>query len=237
MKTLIMIFACSLSALSQKPSPTPQYSESSSEVVNKGPRLPGPSKAGMFVKIDDDSDQAIASAAGTGLYAKTEFESKAEYLKRVRTWTAKTKYPSGKTLEETVLVFSNAPNKDDIATYDAETRQFNISLGDLYTRTMRAIAPDRKGQTLSHPRISFVRLRNGNWNFLDYLTGPKIDMEPQVAKLLKPLLAVAIYGTPVTGDTTGRLIDFVPVRLVVFNSETNEIYAVRDLPDYFTDDQ
>lgn len=181
---------------------------------------PGPTKVGVTFKIIGDTEDSIAETIGPGLYEKSEFESKAEYIKRIKAWIAKTLYPSSRPLNESVLIYS----RSDMVRYDAEERQFDIS----FYRVLRYPLRESENQ-----RIEIVRWDGSSWESIFSLPSLSFKAEPQVAKIIKPLISVAVYGAPVSGNTTGRRIKFVPSRIVAFNRETDEIYAIRELPNYF----
>lgn len=182
--------------------------------------LPGPGKAGITYKIVDDSEDSFAPALRGMDFEKSEFETKAQYIARIRDWSSKTKFADGRSISSAVLVFG-----DDVSTYDAEDKVMMVS------PRVQFITLTRRRE---HPRVRFVKFNSHGGRFEPQNSVPTLtfDLLPEVAKMIKSKVSYAIYGTPIGHIEEGKPLMFLPSKAVVFNRDTFEIYSIKDLDDW-----
>ncbi len=224
MKILLPIFLLVFASLSfgQTATPIPAFSESEDAKPKYKPafQLPGPDKAGIFMKIQGDSTIDISNIVSGADLKKSEFESKAEYLARIIKWARNRVNPSTKRpLSETVFVFN------DVASYDAEKREFTIAAP---FADMEMLRLQRERQAIHV--IKFVQYTDsGFWADIRRPRSLTIEAMPEVAKSIKSRIALAVYGIPVASDYDAMILSFLPLKTVAFNTQTGEIYALRDV--------
>lgn len=181
------------------------------------PSEPKPAAITHYEKIQGDDKKQIANILdGLGAtLAKSEFENEADFLKRIRSVMESTKNErTGKTLSQTVFVYKDAIN------YDAETKKFSIGLYGI-DRAWVYRPQEMSVQLVTRtPRIGWEH----KLMFWDLST---FNAEPEVARIIKPDLSVAIYGFPVEHKYTA--ISFLPSKIVAFNGQTGEVYAITEL--------
>lgn len=182
---------------------------------------PGPPayipKVGSFQKIQGDSAKQILDLIEFSDLAKSEFETNKEYIERIKTWSKKTINPvTKKSLDQTVFVF-----EDDVAKYDAENREFIVEAPRTKLQTFGSSGRDSP--------IFYTAWTGERWRTI-YDLKTKFSAMPEAARVIKPDLAIAVWGSPVGSRS---ILEFAPFYLVVFNKKTSEIYAVKRLSDPF----
>lgn len=175
--------------------------EKSATAVSKGKKIVG-----------DDAKQ-IAGILSTikDKLAKSEFETEQAYRERLRLLLQNTSNPaSGKSLAETVIIFQGL----DI--YDAEEEIFSFSFSGFYFIHR---------MNKSTPPLSLVTRDSGYWRTLrrGHSDSLELKMPAATAQLIKPDLALAVFGSPVEVDSSGN-VSLVPVKFVAFNLKTGEEY-------------
>lgn len=140
-------------------------------------------------------------------FSKSEFETESDYGKRVLAFLKKTNF-TGKPLDQLVFV-------DDLYTiYNAESQRFIAKLVSIKVST---------GTT-----DAFVTLAKQQYGiFNKYEDIFSFDMPPKEAEKSKPNIRVAIFGFPVRFESYRNNLYVAPLKIIVFNIETGEIYYTK----------
>jgi hypothetical protein len=139
--------------------------------------------------------------------SKREFETEAEYGKRILDFLKNTKF-KGKPLDQVVFV-------DDLyVIYDAESQRFIATLVSI--------------KVSSGTTDAFVILAKQQYGiYSKYKEIFGFNMPPKEAEKAKPNLRVAIYGFPVRFEDSQNSLYIAPLKIEVFNNETGEIYYTK----------
>jgi hypothetical protein len=149
---------------------------------------------------------------------KSEFETEAQYRNRIKKLVAETKFEN-KLLNE--IVFVTTPK----FYFNAEKQTFNISFSDLKFEIESKTVRQSKFKDYSL-QISKRRALFDNFDYTAFFPEIIFNMSPQRAKEVKQNLRVAIYGSPVkVHGYINAALYFVPMKYIVFNSITGEIYS------------
>lgn len=139
--------------------------------------------------------------------SKSEFETEAEYGKRILDFLKNTKF-KGKSLDQVVFI-------DDLyLIYNAESERFIASLASI--------------KVSSGTTDAFVILTERQYGIYNkYKDVFSFKMSPKEAEKVKPNLRVAIYGFPVRFEDYQNRLYIAPLKIEVFNIETGEIYYTK----------
>jgi hypothetical protein len=144
---------------------------------------------------------------------KSEFETEEQYKTKLRNLIRETKF-GDKKIEEIVFVF------DSGFRYNAENQKFNLSTIFIKIEDIMSVPNQKYGEY----RIRLIGEKN-DYGFSNLYRDFELKMLPDKAQEVKDNLRLAIYGFPVEVRAYKNAdLDFAPLRYVVFNNKTGEIY-------------
>lgn len=177
-------------------------------VVNEVP----PIKGELNLKTVAFADASEMAARLEKVFAKSEFETEAEYMKRIEKLAKDTSYSAaGPTVYNTIIVTDTGVN------YDAEKRAFTF------------YAPQSIQLKVPNVLAMLTYKKRSRWGWTSGYPAPGIipdlPMSPEKAKVEKQNIRIGVEGIPVEGNTRGTQLGLFPRRIIVFNAETKQIYS------------
>lgn len=216
---LILMLAFSLSAFGQRKKTVPKTvpkpkTSMATEVPTAASREPEKikerEKFTLPVVPDDPKEVGEFYRTIKDTFEKSEFETKAEFEKRVYKEVSEIKYKD-KLIASTLFILNTN------LSYDAETQEFSG----------RFSTPEEI--PYKNPfKLNLKSIRNGAYSYFDEII--KFKLAPEQARRVKPNLKVAVYGFPVSyRESVSTWLDFVPLSFKVFDVTTGEIYFAKTI--------